>query len=240
MNTRIITGSVIFLLLTAPALANKKADALYEEAVRLHGSVSIEEVFQAYTRAAELGHPVAQYNVAMMYANGESVNVDYQQALYWFQKSTNRNFPPAQYRLGEMYFFGMGGLDRDVKLAAKLFQTAAEAGDTDAQMNLAVMLGAGDVLPLDSERALALMEEAEAAGNPLAEDYRKLLQDSDSGLFSDEQSRDYWLQQEYFWIDMAAEFGVREAEEALGRLESSSGHGPAAAAVPPPGDLVEF
>ena len=49
----------------------------------------------------------------MMYANGEAVNVDYQQSVYWFRKSADQRFAPAQLRLGELHYFGMGGLPAD-------------------------------------------------------------------------------------------------------------------------------
>ncbi len=140
--------SLAFLALFVLSVhADRQADQLYEEAIRLHGSAKLEEVFSLYTRAAELGNAAAQYNIAMMYANGEAVNVDYQQAVYWFRKSASQQFAPAQYRLGELYFFGMGGLPEDTKTAGRLFKAAAEQGDPDAQVNLALLLGTDRYFP---------------------------------------------------------------------------------------------
>ena len=210
----------IFLLVTIgpglqPAWADREADRLYERAVRQHGEVSVSEQFSLYARAAEAGHPVAQYNVAMMYANGEAVNVDYQQSAYWFLKSANQRFAPAQHRLGELRYFGMGGLAADPQAAARWFEAAAEQGDPDGCMNLAIMAGAGDVVPLDAGRALALLDCADDGAHELAGEYRELLQASPNSRFSASQQQAFWAQQRQYWVDMAAQFGVRDAEEAV-------------------------
>ena len=55
-----------------------QADTYYKDAIKLHGAAKLEKIFELYARSAELGHPIAQYNLAMMYSNGESVYVDYQ------------------------------------------------------------------------------------------------------------------------------------------------------------------
>lgn len=210
--------SLAFLtLFTLSVDADRQADQLYEEAIRLHGSAKLEEVFSLYTRAAELGNAAAQYNIAMMYANGEAVNVDYQQAVYWFRKSASQQFAPAQYRLGELYFFGMGGLPEDTKTAGRLFKAAAEQGDPDAQVNLALLLGTEQVFPLDTDKALRYLVLADQGGHESARHYLEQLRASENGQFSPEEQEAYWEQQKNYWVEMAAEFGVREAREAVER-----------------------
>ena len=184
-------------------------------AMELQDLASLDEQFELYARSAELGNAVAQYNIAMMYSNGEAVNVDYQQAAYWFRESAAQNFAPALYRLGEMHYFGRGGLAVDLDKAIELFEQAARRGDSDAQMNLAMLLGSGEGVPLDTARALHWMQEADGNGHPAAVEYREMLAASPGGRFSDETRRAYWEQQQTFWIDKAAEYGVREAEEAV-------------------------
>ena len=224
MQTRVLASlSLPLLLFASTGLADKKADQYYEQAIRMHGLSNIEHVFDLYAKAAELGNPAAQYNIGMMYSNGEGVNVDYQQAVYWFRKSSDQNFAPAKFRLGEMYYFGMGGLPRNAKTAAGLFRHGAELGDADAQMNFAVMLGSGEGTPPDRDKALYWMEKADAGGHPAARRYAALLEASADGLLSPEDRKHYWQQQENYWIEMAAQFGVREAEEAVGNAPDNSG-----------------
>ena len=191
------------------------ADHYYQSAIELQAYSRLEEVFELYARSAELGNPIAQYNLAMMYSNGESVYVDYQQAVYWFRKSAAQSFAPAQYRLGELYYFAKGGLNRDLDKAIELFNIAAKQKDADAQMNLAMLCGTGEGLPLDKEKALSWLLKARIGGNPVAQDYQKMLNVSDQGRFTPEQQHRYWLEK-------AAELGIREAQQELQILETAA------------------
>lgn len=192
-----------------------QTDPWFEQALQEQRTASLDRLFELYARSAEQGNAVAQYNVAMMYANGEAVNVDYQQAAYWFGKSASQGLPAAQYRLGEMYYFGRGGLENDVKKAIDLFEKAAISGDADAQVNLAMMLATGDGAPPDTARALYWLSRAVGGGHAAAPDWYRLLQEAPEGRFTQQQRAAYWDQQRTFWIDEAAAYGVREAEEAL-------------------------
>ena len=177
----------------------------YQNAIQLHGAEMLEEVFEQYARSAELGHAIAQYNLAMMYSNGESVYVDYQQAVYWFKKSADQKFAPAQFRLGEMYYFEKGGLQRDLDKAIALFTKAAIQNDPDAQMNLALLYGTGEGLPLDTGKALFLIKRAGEAGNESAHEYYNMLAASTDGRFTKDQQTRYW-------IEKAVDLGIREPQ----------------------------
>lgn len=198
------------ILFAGTGLASQKdketAESYYQKAIRLQGSSRLEEIFELYARSAELGNPVAQYNLAMMYSNGESVYVDYQQAVYWFRKSAGQSFAPAQYRLGELYYFARGGLERDLDKAIELFNMAAKQKDADAQMNLAMLCGTGEGLPLDKEKSLSWLLKARIGGNPAARDYQRMLNESALGRFTPEQQHRYWLEK-------AAELGIRKARQ---------------------------
>jgi hypothetical protein len=74
----------------------------------------------------------------------------------------------------------------------------------------------------DGQTALTLMERAAEGGNALAGEYRDLLLASADGLLSEEQYRAYWARQKAFWVDEAAEIGVREAQEAVDRSNSGA------------------
>jgi TPR repeat protein len=207
--------SAMLLVTPATAEADREADRLYEEAVRRHASSTPMRRFERYARAAEAGHPAAQYNVAMMYANGEAVNVDYQQSVYWFTKSAGQQFAPSQYRLGELYWFGMGGLPADPRAATRLFEAAAAQGDPDACLNLAIVLASGDALRTDAGRARAMLDCAGDGGNEWAGLYRAELDASPDGRFDAETQKTFWQRQRQYWVEMAAAIGVREAEEAV-------------------------
>lgn len=88
-----------------------------------------------FFRAAEQGYADAQFNLGLMYANGEGVEQDMAQAVDLFKKAANQGHVDAQNNLGAMYFTG-DGVARDEKKAIEWFEKAAAQGNEDAQANL--------------------------------------------------------------------------------------------------------
>ncbi|MGH8525620.1 MAG: tetratricopeptide repeat protein, partial [Gammaproteobacteria bacterium] len=75
------------------------------------------KVVRDLTPLAERGDMEAQYQLALMYANGRGVPRDQAQAAKWFEKATAVLDPGAQFNLGIMYFEGQGA-PRDYEQAA--------------------------------------------------------------------------------------------------------------------------
>ena len=103
---------------------------------------------------ANRGFSDAQYNLARMYANGESVEQDFISAEYWFKKSAQQGNVDAQYQLGRMYDAGIG-VSIDKKEAFKWYALSAEQGSIEAQYNLglAYRFGVGVCLLYTSDAA---------------------------------------------------------------------------------------
>ncbi|WP_148132454.1 tetratricopeptide repeat protein, partial [Neisseria sp. HMSC074B07] len=66
------------------------------------------QAVQWYRKAAEQGLADAQYNLGMMYANGQGVRQDYAEAVRWFRKTAEQGLAEAQYNLGLAYEQGQG------------------------------------------------------------------------------------------------------------------------------------
>ncbi|MBY0475018.1 MAG: sel1 repeat family protein [Nitrosomonas sp.] len=88
-----------------------------------------------FYRAAEQGYADAQFNLGLMYANGEGVPQDMEQAVELFKKAAEQGHVDAQNNLGAMYFTGEG-VARDEKVAIEWFEKAAAQGNEDARINL--------------------------------------------------------------------------------------------------------
>ena len=73
------------------------------------------------------GRADAQYNLAVMYANGQGVPQDYAEAVRWFRLAAERGAANAQYALGLMYERGHG-LSQDYILAHMWFDLSAAQG----------------------------------------------------------------------------------------------------------------
>lgn len=78
-----------------------------------------------YRKAAEKGVADAQFVLGAMYANGQGVERDYNEAAAWYRKAADQGYAKAQYNLGRMYISGQG-VPYDYLQAVKWFNRAAE------------------------------------------------------------------------------------------------------------------
>jgi TPR repeat protein len=91
-------------------------------------------VLRLWLPLAEQGDAKAQFNLALMYANGRGVSRDYVTALSWYRKAAEQGNAEAQFNLGLMYANGRG-VPRDYVSALMWFNLAAVRGDDGAQRN---------------------------------------------------------------------------------------------------------
>jgi uncharacterized protein len=91
-----------------------------------------------FFRAAEQGHAEAQFNLALLYLNGEGVDQDATKALEWFTRSAEQGNTDAQNNLGVIYSAGEG-VEQDIEEATKWFEKAAAQGNEEAKENLEVI-----------------------------------------------------------------------------------------------------
>jgi len=111
---------------------------------------------------AEQGDANAQYNLGVMYDNGQGVTRNYKKAVKWYRRAAKQGYMNAQYNLGEMYHKGVG-VAQDYKEAVKWYRRAAEQGYAKAYNNLGVMYENGKGVP--QEFALAHMWYSIAVAN---------------------------------------------------------------------------
>ena len=76
---------------------------------------------------AERGNAQAQFNLGMMYENGQGVRQDYAEALRWYRKAAEQGYAKAQYNLGLMYANGHG-VHQDFHLSKEWFGKACDGG----------------------------------------------------------------------------------------------------------------
>lgn len=73
----------------------------------------------------------AQYYLGVMYANGQGIEKDYEEAAKWYRKAAEQGIPQAQYRLANLYVEGKG-VPQDFEIAYVWYSTAAHQGHTGA------------------------------------------------------------------------------------------------------------
>lgn len=143
-----------------------------------------QRTFGRRIKEARLGDPIAQYEVALMYANGVGVSKSVEQALAWTESAAKKGHTAAQYLLGNAYLGGLGAR-KDTQQALAWLLKASESGSDKAPLKLARLLSqesqalAQDFLTVAAHRGVAEAQYAVAAsvgGADLAGDGLEWLQ----------------------------------------------------------------
>ena len=117
------------------------------------------KAYEWYQKAANQGIAKAQYNLGVMYSNGESVPQDYAKAHEWYQKAADQGLSAAQDMLEINYFNGERVHLNDPK-THELYQKAANQGDAKAQYKLGFMYSEGEGVPRDYAKAREWYQKA--------------------------------------------------------------------------------
>lgn len=120
------------------------------------------------TRAAEQGDAVAQKDLGNLYARGQGITLNHEQAVAWYRKAADQGNLDAIYNLGVMYDKG-NGVGKDPKQAADWYRKGADRGDALSQYNLGVMYEYGEGVAQDYGQALALYQKAAEQGQSTAQ-----------------------------------------------------------------------
>ena len=95
---------------------------------------------ELYERAAEIGLPTAQADLADMLLKGEAGPPDLARALPLLQAAAAANHPVAQFELGELYETGAPPLvPQDLETARQLYAAASSHGMKEAGDRLAAL-----------------------------------------------------------------------------------------------------
>src|SRR5437016_5222073 len=101
---------------------------------------------KAFTAAAGQGDACSQFQLGVMYHEGQGVPRDYKEALRWLHLAASQGNARAQANLGVMYV-GAEGVPQDYQEALKWFRLAADQGDAQAQFGIGDMYDEGQGLP---------------------------------------------------------------------------------------------
>jgi TPR repeat protein len=84
-----------------------------------------------FRKAADQGYADAQYNLGLMYADGQGVTQDDTAAMSWFRRAADQGNAAAQFNLAMMYGRGQG-VPQSYIIAYMWFNLAAARGDKDS------------------------------------------------------------------------------------------------------------
>lgn len=118
------------------AAAAGERDAINNLAENLFESGNKEEAISKLREAANLGHPIAQCNLARHLLQDDSK--DYTKAFDLFQQAANQNYEDGSFGLALMYYQGLGR-SKDVAKAWEFLEPCINLGDDKARYLFATM-----------------------------------------------------------------------------------------------------
>ena len=184
--------------------------ALLQPEIRTSPATKISDYIKQYITAAEGGNIRAQTALAYMYETGQEVEVDKQQAEYWYRQAAEKGDIQAQFNLGLMYQSG-DGTQQDLTEAAFWYRKAAIKGDPDAQQTLGYMYENGRGLVKDIAEAAWWYTKAAEQGKVAAQNNLGRLYQLGLGIPKD-------ITKAIFWYGKAAEQGSETARKNLSEL----------------------
>lgn len=125
--------------------------------------------FAKKLKLAQVGDDEAQMAVGLAYENGVDTKPDKAEAAKWYRKAALAGNLDAQFRLAGLVAKGSKGLTRDMAVAVKLYQTAADKGHAASQNALGQLHQAGNGVAKDDKLAFEWYEKAAAQRLAVAE-----------------------------------------------------------------------
>ncbi len=166
------------------------------------------KAFDLFTKAAELGLPVAMNNIGLMFYEGNGVEQDYARAMEWFKKAAELGYPEAMYNIGWMFYEG-NGVEQDYARAMEWFKKAAELGYPVAMNNIGLMFYDGNGVEQDYARAMEWFKKAAELGLPVA-------MSNIGWMFCDGNGVEQDYARAMEWFKKAAELGYPAAMHNIG------------------------
>jgi TPR repeat protein len=128
----------VYLILAGCGDHTQRAAADYKEGVDAYAKGNFSVALEKFLPIAEKGNPLAQFNLGVMYRQGQGVPQSDQEAVNWWTKASEQGHVEAQDNLGLRYARGQG-VKQDLVQAYKWFTIAAAAGNETAMRNKKVV-----------------------------------------------------------------------------------------------------
>ena len=172
----------------------------------LNADLTLTVRVAACQEAAENGDAEAQFNLAVMYGNGEGVPQDYTEARVWLLRAAEQGHVVAQFSLGALYAEGAEGIPQDYAEAVVWWRRAAEQGHVFAQLIVAHFYRQGRGVAQDAAEAIVWYRRVAEQGNVIGQYKLAAMYAKGEGV-----PRNYTLA--HMWFDLAGAGGNEEARE---------------------------
>lgn len=120
---------------------------------------------------AEAGDPQAQYDLAILYSDGQNAPKDENKVIEWMTKAAEGGHVKAQFLMGTIYFNGWYGVTQNYQESAQWYTMAAEQGSADAQRQIGSMYLSGKGFTKNINRAIEWLTKAAEQNDPYAQQW---------------------------------------------------------------------
>jgi hypothetical protein len=137
----------------------------FDKAMEAYKKGSFIEALNGFYVLAKNGDAEAQFNVGLMYANGQGSKRDLHKAVIWYEKAAQQDFAASQYNLARIYHKAGETDPHAYQKAVYWYEKAAANGNMQALNNLASLYLKGEGVKKDPRKALELFEKAAQMGD---------------------------------------------------------------------------
>ncbi|WP_345271063.1 caspase family protein [Nibrella viscosa] len=205
-----LLGDFVFVEQRKDAEKSQEANEI-AEGVQAFENKEYSRAFSLLSRHSHLLDAASQARLGAMYYNGEGVAVDYIKAEIWFRKAAEQGNARAKNGLGNLYWFGRGGLTKDPIEALRWFKESANQGDPRGQYSLGVMYENGYGVARDYGQAVSWYRKAAEQGHAPGQTNLGYMYRNGYGV-----TQDY--SQAVSWYRKAAEQGDAPGQTNLGYM----------------------
>ena len=159
-------------ILTSVMYANPEVDTkLFNGAVKDYKQGAYIKALDAFYPLAKKGDVKAQFNIGMMYAQGQGAKANKDKAIAWYEKAARQNSTKAAYNLGRIYHQSAVTDKHGYEKAKYWYEKALEgkAKIKEAYTNLAALYMEGHGVAKDEKKAFELLEKAAKMGESAAQ-----------------------------------------------------------------------
>jgi TPR repeat protein len=152
-------GILVGIVLNA-FVAGSSFAAPFDDGASAYASGDYQTAVEFWLPLAEAGNPTAQFNMGVMYDQGQGVKQDLAAAEKWYRLAAEQGDTVAQTNLGVIFSQGRG-VARDYAEAAKWYERAAASEHGPAQFSLGTLYANGRGVEQNLSKATFLYERAE-------------------------------------------------------------------------------
>ena len=160
MKHKLIAIFLLVALLISPLAYSSD----FVKGLKAYNKGDYQQAYGIFRSLAEDGDSSAQFNLGLMYYEGQGIPQNDVEAIRWYRAAAEQGHAKAQFNLGNRYAHGRGVAQNYVE-AVRWFRDAAEQGYANAQYNLGVMYAQGQGVPQDYVRSHMWINLAASQGD---------------------------------------------------------------------------